>query len=109
MEELFRSGDGKYGDMRPDATSYTSVMNAWSEGGSRSAPRMDEQIMRHMRDLWDAGNAAAGPDTVAYNTALKAWDLCGEEGGCGFHGEKIQSNGATQAIHNPYMQRCITG
>ena len=30
MEELFRSGDDGYGDMRPDAISYTSVMNAWA-------------------------------------------------------------------------------
>ena len=28
----------------------------------------------------DAVNVAAGTNTIAYNTVLKAWALCGEEG-----------------------------
>ena len=31
MEELFWSGNDGYGDMRPDAISYTIVMNDWAE------------------------------------------------------------------------------
>ena len=72
MEELFRSGDDGYSDMRLDAISYTSVMKAWAGCWSRAAPQRAKKIIRHMRDLRDSGNAAAGPDTVAYNTALKA-------------------------------------
>ena len=49
--------------MGPDAISYTSVMNDWAGCGSRAAPRRVEQILRHMKDLQDAGNAAAGPNT----------------------------------------------
>ena len=30
MEDLFRSGDDRYGDMRPEAISYTSFMNNWA-------------------------------------------------------------------------------
>ena len=78
MEELFRSGDDGYGDMRPDAISYTSVMNAWAGCGSRAAPQRAKHILSYMRDLRNARNAAVGPDTVAYITALKAWALCGE-------------------------------
>ena len=62
MEELFLSGDDGYGDMGPDAISYTSVMNDWAGCGSRAAPRRSEQILRHTGDLQDAGNAAAVPD-----------------------------------------------
>ena len=72
MEELFRSGDDGYGDMRLDAISYTSFMNNWAGCGLRAALHRAEQILRHTRDLWDTGNAAAVPDTVVYNTALKA-------------------------------------
>ena len=80
MEELFRSGKYEYGDMKPDAISYTSVTNAWAGFRSRAEPRRNEQILRHMRDLRDTGNAAAVPNTVAYNTVLKSWALCVEEG-----------------------------
>ena len=66
--------------MRSDAISYTSFMNAWSGCGLRSEPRRSKKILRHMRDLLDAVNTAVGPNIVAYNTALKAWALCGEEG-----------------------------
>ena len=79
MEFIFRSGDDGYGNMRLDTISYSSVMNNWTGCVSRAAPRRAKHIMRHMRDLQDAGNAAAGPDAVAYNTALKAWALYGEE------------------------------
>ena len=56
-------------------------MNAWAGCGSRAALRRAAHILRHIRDLWDAGNAATGPNTVAYNTALKPWALHAEEGG----------------------------
>ena len=81
MEELFRSGNNRYVDLRPDMISYTSVMNDWAGCWSRATPRRANQILRHMRDLQDSRNAAEGPDTVAYKTALKAWILCVEEGG----------------------------
>ena len=53
-------------------------------------------------------NAAAVTNAVKYNTALKAWAWCEEEGGRGFHGVKCQSYSATHTIQNPGMQRCIT-
>ena len=49
--------------MGPDAISYTSVMNAWTRCGLGEALRRVEQILRHMKDLQDAVNAAAGPNT----------------------------------------------
>ena len=58
--------------MRPDAISYTSIMNHLVGCGSRAAPWRAMNIMRHMRDLRDAGNAAVVPNIVVYNTALKA-------------------------------------
>ena len=76
--------------MRPDAISYTIVMNDWAGCGSRAAPRRADQIMRHMRELQDNVNAAAGPDTVAYNMEFRAWALCGEEGGVDFMEQSVR-------------------
>ena len=78
MEELFRSGNDEYGDIIPDAIYYTSIMNDWSGCGLKVELRRTKQILRHMRDLRDSGYAAAVPDSVVYNTALKAWTLCRE-------------------------------
>ena len=80
MKELFRSVNDGYDDMSRDAISYTRVMNAWAECRLRAASRKAKEILRHMRDLRDAVNLAAGTDTVSSNTALKAWELSGKEG-----------------------------
>lgn len=56
--------------VHPDTKSFTFVLLAWARQGSIAAAEHSENILRHMHA---SRNAACQPDTVAYNTVLKAW------------------------------------
>ena len=56
--------------IRPDVQSFGIMLNAWAKQNSIAAAEHTEAILRHMDHT---GDPQCRPDTVAYNTVLRAW------------------------------------
>lgn len=62
--------NGVTGAMKPNAISYSTVMNGWAQKGHYEQA---SDVLRLMYDDYVKGNAAAKPDIIAYNTLLTAY------------------------------------
>ncbi len=60
--------------------SSSFVTIAWARSGDKKAAERAEQILRHMDQLYAAGNKAIKADSYSYNTVLNAWAKSGLTG-----------------------------
>ena len=61
-------------DVKPDTTSYNSVITAWANSRDSSASLRAEAILKLMeKQCTMMGNADVKPDTKSYSATITAW------------------------------------
>jgi hypothetical protein len=93
MERLHLGGND---EVKPDATSFSTVINAWARSQNPGKAERSQNIMRHMKELYKDGNNDVRPNVIIYNSVLNA---------CAFTaGDLIEQNRAMEIAHSTLME-----
>ncbi len=65
--------------LRPDTTTFNSVIDAWAQSDCHDAPIRAVAILKKMNGLRVAGKIACKPDVVSYNCVIAAWAKSNDE------------------------------
>ena len=58
--------------MKPDLTSFTTCIAAWTSNGDNVAAEKAESLFGLLQEMYEAGDASLKPDSFAYKALLKA-------------------------------------
>jgi len=67
-------------NLKPDAFTYTAVIDAWSKSGYRGAAARADQLLDKMEAKYLAGDVALRPNSFTYNAVINALAKSGEPG-----------------------------
>mmetsp|Transcript_16742 Transcript_16742/g.36354 ORF Transcript_16742/g.36354 Transcript_16742/m.36354 type:complete len:143 (+) Transcript_16742:258-686(+) len=79
MEERYRQTADW--DIKPDATAYSTVINAWSEVGTELAALRAERLLGRMEALYDDGDDEMKPTIIPVTACIKAWSNTVDDAG----------------------------
>ena len=65
--------------VKPDLTSYNTVLECWSRLGDGEKA---EELLERMIERWESGDHDIAPDTVSYSRVLSAWNRNGNHERC---------------------------
>ena len=54
-------------DVKPDTVTFNTVLSAWGRSYHWSAPNRAESLLRHMEQMYQAGNDHVEPDNYSYS------------------------------------------
>lgn len=60
-------------NVAPDATSYTTVINAWARSREKDAAIQAEQVLQKAKESFAAGNELARPNALTYNSMINCY------------------------------------
>jgi len=60
-------------NVRPDATTYNTVLHAWSQSKDRNAPVKALGLLEIMLRLREGGDRSADPDVLSFSTVINAF------------------------------------
>jgi hypothetical protein len=60
-------------DIRPNATSFSTCIDAFGNSGDRNAGRRAEELLAEMDELYQAGDESMRPSLICHSSAINAW------------------------------------
>jgi hypothetical protein len=70
MEQRYAAG---LSNVHPDATSYTTVINAWARSRDKDAVAQAEEVLRWSEEAHRSGIADAKPNALSYNSLINCF------------------------------------
>mmetsp|Transcript_19378 Transcript_19378/g.28472 ORF Transcript_19378/g.28472 Transcript_19378/m.28472 type:complete len:674 (+) Transcript_19378:61-2082(+) len=68
------------GLLKPDTTSFNTVIDLWAKSGEKSAPLKAEALLHRMEEMWTGGDDYVAPNIISYNSVINAWAKSGTRG-----------------------------